>query len=50
VNKPSRRSKALRIKKLPDRVALESLLEPHGLRLVTLTDEPNLYIAIAEKL
>lgn len=50
VNKLSRRSKALRIKKLPDRVALESLLEPHGLRLVTLTDEPNLYIAIAEKL
>lgn len=49
VKELSRGSKAFSIKELPDRVALESLLEPHGLRLVAFTDEPNLYIAIAEK-
>jgi len=45
----SRRSMAFRIKELPHRVRLESLLEPHGLRLVAFTDEPSLYITIAGK-
>ena len=49
VKELSRKSTAFSIKELPDRARLKSLLEPHGLRLVAFTDEPNLYIAIAEK-
>ena len=45
----SLKSTAFRIKELPNRVRLESLLEPQGLTLIDFTDDPNLYIGIAEK-
>lgn len=49
VKELSRKSTAFSIRELPHRERLESLLQPHGLRMVAFTDEPNLYIVIAEK-